>query len=314
LTYLQTIYEMHGDWPLALASYNWGEGSVKRAIERNQAAGLPTDYLSLPMPEETRNYVPKLQALKNIVASPQTFGVTLPRIVNEPYFVAVQRSRDIDVRTAARLANMSIEDFRALNPSFNRPVITGASSTLLVPTDRAKEFKSGLESQGQLATWQAHTVQRKETIEHIAAQYGMTVAALREVNGLAPRARLRPGQGLLVQKKGPGDVELRFASFTPPDGLGLIGTAEGPATYRVRRGDTLASVAHRFGMKPAELTSMNHLKGDRVSLGQQLHVRQAAVKLVQVKSTVPAKTGAKHSGKLPVAAKRTTTGKVVRSH
>ena len=287
LTYLQTIYEMHGDWHLALASYNWGEGSVKRAIERNQAAGLPTDYLNLPMPDETRKYVPKLQALKNIIANPEAFGVTLPKIDNQPYFVAVERSRDIDVRTAARLANMSLEDFRALNPSFNRPVIRASSGTpLLVPAAREHEFRNGLEDAGPLATWQAHTVARKESVESIAARYGMTAAALREVNGLGAKGRVRPGQGLLVQKKGPGDVNLRFASFNPPtDGGVLLTTSiQSPSVYHVKRGDTLASIARATGLSTEQLRAANHLKGHQVTVGQKLQLARATPTATTVKT------------------------------
>ena len=278
LTYLQRIYEMHGDWHLALASYNWGEGAVKRAIERNRAAGLPTDYLSLSMPDETRNYVPKLQALKNIIANPGAFGVTLPKIQNEPYFVAVERNRDIDLRTAARLANMTLEDFRALNPSFNRPIIPASSRTpLLVPADRAEEFREGLDSNIPLATWQAHTVLRKESIAKIAAHYGMTAAALRKVNGLGPKARVRPGQALLVQKKGASDANLRFASFTPPADAGKFENVseKSAGTYQVRRGDTLFSIARRFGVSAARLRSANQIKGTRVTVGQHLRVPSA---------------------------------------
>jgi membrane-bound lytic murein transglycosylase D len=289
LTYLQTIYEMHGDWHLALASYNWGEGSVKRAIEKNTAAGLPTDYLSLPMPDETRNYVPKLQALKNIVANPEAFGVTLPRIDNEPYFVAVTRGRDIDVTTAARLANMSLEDFRALNPSFNRPVIRASSTTpLLVPADRAENFRNGLESREPLATWQAHTVRKRETVEKIAAQYGMTSQALRQVNGLPAKGQVKPGQALLVQKKGEGDVALRFASFVPPTDIGMFGASPTPSTYQVKRGDTMASIARHLGIPVATLRTLNRLKSDQVAVGMQLQVPAATPKLVKVKSASPA--------------------------
>lgn len=278
LTYLQRIYEMHGDWHLALASYNWGEGAVKRAIERNRAAGLPTDYLSLSMPDETRNYVPKLQALKNIIANPGAFGLTLPKIQNEPYFVAVERNRDIDLRTAARLANMTLEDFRALNPSFNRPIIPASSRTpLLVPADRAEEFREGLESNVPLATWQAHTVRRKESIAKIAAHYGMTAAALRKVNGLGPKARVRPGQALLVQKKGASDTNLRFASFTPPADAGKFENVseKSAGSYQVRRGDTLFSIARRFGVSAARLRSANQIRGTRVMAGQRLQVPSA---------------------------------------
>ena len=295
LTYLQTIYEMHGDWHLALASYNWGEGSVKRAIERNQAAGLPTDYLSLPMPDETRNYVPKLQALKNIIANPEAFGVTLPKIDNEPYFVTVERTRDIDVRTAARLANMTLEDFRALNPSFNRPVIRASSGTpLLVPAASESEFRNGLRSEAPLATWQAHTVARRESVESIAARYGMTAAALREVNGLGAKGRVRPGQGLLVQKKGPGDVNLRFASFVPPE-ASAFAPIGGPllSTYQVRRGDTIASIARKLGVSANDLRAANRLRGNAVKVGQDLKVPRPAVTVMKVSHSARGATATK---------------------
>lgn len=294
LTYLKNIYEMNGDWPLALASYNWGEGSVKRAIEKNQAAGLPTDYLNLAMPDETRNYVPKLQALKNIIANPAAFGITLPRIDNEPYFVAVDRHRDIDLRTAARLANMTLEDFKALNPSFNRPIILGASNTpLLVPADRAREFKNSLDNHVPLATWQAHTVTRKESIEKIAAYYGMTSAALREVNGLGPKARVRQGQALLVQKKGASDVNLRFASFTPPTDAGTFANVSitTGATYQVKRGDTLFSIARHLGVSADQLRSSNKFKGNQVAVGQRLQV-PGGVSVRSVNRTAASKASA----------------------
>ena len=114
---------MHGDWYLALASYNWGENAVARAIEKNRAKGLPTDYLSLGMPAETRNYVPKLQALKNIIANPHAFGVDLEPVPNTPYFVTVEQTRDMDVHLAAKLADMPLTEFLALNPAHNRPLI-----------------------------------------------------------------------------------------------------------------------------------------------------------------------------------------------
>ena len=112
LDYLKDVYDMHGDWHLALASYNWGENAVARALERNRAAGRPLDYSSLSMPAETRQYVPKLQALKNIIANPALFGVEVDPIPNEPYFATVTKTRDIDVRLAAKLAEMPVEEFK----------------------------------------------------------------------------------------------------------------------------------------------------------------------------------------------------------
>ena len=109
LDYLEYLFDFQGDWPLALASYNWGEGSVRRAIAKNEAAGLPTDYLSLTMPAETRNYVPKLQAIKNILANPEKYAITLPQVENTPYLVTVRKTEDIDVALAAKLAEMPEE-------------------------------------------------------------------------------------------------------------------------------------------------------------------------------------------------------------
>ncbi|MFL6660939.1 MAG: transglycosylase SLT domain-containing protein, partial [Rhizobacter sp.] len=123
LDYLQRLYGMFGDWHLALAAYNWGEGNVQRAVARNQKAGLSTDYMNLKMPTETQQYVPKLQAVKNIVTRPQDFGLTLPELSNHPYFVTVAIERDIDVALAVQLAGVTLDDFKSLNPQMNKPVI-----------------------------------------------------------------------------------------------------------------------------------------------------------------------------------------------
>ena len=133
LDYLQKLHRMFGDWHLALAAYNWGEGSVGRAIAKNQREGLATDYSSLNMPDETRNYVPKLMAVKNIVANPQAFNATLPDIPNHPYFQSVNITRDLDVALAAKLAEIKLEDFKSLNPSANKPVIFAAGIPLHRP-------------------------------------------------------------------------------------------------------------------------------------------------------------------------------------
>lgn len=199
LDYLQTIYEMHGDWHLALASYNWGEGAVKRAIEKNTARGLPTDYASLSMPTETRHYVPKLQALKNIFGNPVLMvQLGLPQILNRPYFATVDTGRTIDVKTAARLANMPLDEFLALNPSHNRPVMK-ADTPLVIPTDRLETFRSNLERySAPLTEWQAYTLKHGEKLNQVAPRFGIAVPELLRINGLPSRARLGAGTTLLV--------------------------------------------------------------------------------------------------------------------
>ncbi len=288
LTYLQVIYEMHGEWTLALASYNWGEGAVRRAIEKNQALHKPTDYLSLNMPDETRNYYPKLQALKNIIANPAAFGITLPHIDNQPYFAQVVAQRDMDVIAAARFADMPIEDFKALNPSFNRPVISGAQgSVLLVPTDRVNRFEENLRNNSQpLVTWESYRVKRGERINQVAAHFGMSIASLCDANGLSSRDRLKPGQALLVQRAGGGHASAMTqaatsipankvipAAYVTPVAVHAHANPGGSAgAYVVRNGDTLWTVAEHFGTSVEALRKANHLKGNNLSIGQHLVV------------------------------------------
>lgn len=207
LDYLQAIYEMHGDWHLALASYNWGEHAVARAIAKNQAKGLPTDYSSLSMPGETRYYVPKLQALKNIVARPELFGITLDPIPNRPYFGTVDIRGDMDLALAAKLAEVPIEEFIALNPAFQRPLIrSDRTSQLVLPSDKVQTFRVNLEryaaTDQPLANWRTHGLKTGEQLDAVARRYGITLARLKQLNGITPRVKLHAGFNLLVP--GPG--------------------------------------------------------------------------------------------------------------
>jgi membrane-bound lytic murein transglycosylase D len=204
LDYLQQIYEMHGDWHLALASYNWGEGAVARAIAKNQAKGAPTDYLSLTMPAETRNYVPKLQALKNIIAQPDLFRVNLEAIPNQPYFVTVDKPADMDLAVAAKLAQMSTEEFIALNPAYKRPVIPAQDKTsIILPVDKAEAFRANLaEYDAPLVSWQAYALRKGERLDKVASRFGISLARLKQVNGIVGPTRIGPGSILLVPSRG----------------------------------------------------------------------------------------------------------------
>lgn len=216
LDYLQYLYNIFGDWHLALAAYNWGEGSVQKLIRSNRAAGNNTDYASLSsqMPAETRNYVPRLLAYKAIVTEPGRYGVSLPALSNAPYFSVVEKSQDMDVNVAAKLAEMPLNEFRALNPQFNRPVITGSDSHILVPATRAETFRTNLTNWKQrLSSWTVHTVSSaKDRIEAIAQRFGTTPERLRAVNDIPARMEASPGSTLLVPKMAAslsGDTEIR---------------------------------------------------------------------------------------------------------
>ncbi len=274
LDYLQKLYAEFGHWHLALAAYNWGEGAVARSIARNRASRKPTDYSSLRMPRETRHYVPKLQAIENIVRDPARFGITLPALRNEPYFVAVSKERDIDVATAARLAEMPIDEFRALNPSFNRPVIVGAAQpTLLLPARRADTFHANLaawEATGQpLASWTTYTMRREETLAQVARRAGIAEAKLREANRIPPRYRIAPGSTILVPRDdsaediAPSYLEATFRLVPDSPNLRQV-------THRVRRGETLHSVARRWRVQPDEIIAWNNLRSTALFAGQRL--------------------------------------------
>ena len=206
LEYLQRIYEMHGDWHLALASYNWGEGAVGRAVMRNQAAGLPTDYASLNMPNETRHYVPKLQALKNIIAQPELFGIELDTVENKPYFTLVAEAPTMDLATAARLADVPVAEIRALNPQHKRPVIRAGEggAQLVLPSHAVDTFMSNLSNRSADAApaagapWRTYTLGPKETLATVIRRFGVTEWRLRRFNGLSPTVKIGPGTTLLV--------------------------------------------------------------------------------------------------------------------
>lgn len=147
LDYLQFLHGLFGDWHLALASYNWGENAVAAAVERNRMKGRPGTYEALTMPEETRLYIPKLQALRNIVANPEAFGINLGSVPNEPFFSVVENSRHLDLRVAAKLADMPLDEFIALNPAFNSGAISaGDTSLILLPVEKVDVFRANLQT------------------------------------------------------------------------------------------------------------------------------------------------------------------------
>jgi membrane-bound lytic murein transglycosylase D len=276
LDYLQKLYGMFGDWHLALAAYNWGEGSVGRALARNKALGKPLRYSDLDMPNETRYYVPKLQAVKNIIAQPEAFNTQLPLIQNHPYFKSVPIERDIDVAVAIKLAAVSLEDFKALNPSMNRPVILAAGTPqILLPWDNATVFERNLQAHAHrpLATWTAWQAPRTMRPEEVAQQLAMPVEQLRSVNGIPPRMMVTAGSTLLVHRKGrlDNDVTEHLADN------GQLGLAPEMVIKRIavtaRKGDSLAILAARHGVSEINLATWNKLKTNtRLSAGQTLTI------------------------------------------
>jgi membrane-bound lytic murein transglycosylase D len=203
LDYLERLNKQFGDWHLALAAYNWGEGNVGKAIARNQRAGLPTKYTDLTMPMETRMYVPKLQAMKNIVGNPPQYGVTLTSIPNHPFFQSVPLPRDMDVSVIAKLAEVSVEDFKALNPSASRPVLLAAGTpSILLPWDNAEVFQRNYESTTitRMASWTAWIAPANMKVAEAAKRVHMSEADFRAINNIPPRMQIKAGSALLVPR------------------------------------------------------------------------------------------------------------------
>ena len=284
LDYLQTIYEMHGnDWFLALASYNWGEGAVSRAIKRNKARGKKTDYLSLRMPRETRHYVPKLIALKHIVMQADELGLTLPALPDKAYFVTVEKTRPIDLKLAAEFAQMSVEEFVALNPAHNRPVIAASKNNVLkIPADKIDAFTAAIVrhelANKVFATWQPYTLKPGESIDQVARRGGITTAELLAANSISPRVKVLPGTRIIAPLEEVED-ESQIEDFA---GARVYQLVNMPARYhRVKRRETSATIARRYGLTVSQLTAMN---GSLTNLkpGARVMVRRATTQTVLV--------------------------------
>lgn len=270
LNYLQKLHDQFDSWELAFAAYNCGEGCVARAISYNAKRGMPTDYLNLKLPPETRNYVPKLIAVKNIVLSPTTYGIEIDSIPNTPYFTTVEAPQRIDVKVAAKLAGMSEEEFRALNPAHNKPVAN--AGTLVVPLDKAEAFRANLEAYDQpLVSWTTYNARRGESMDTIARRHGTSMIQLRAANDtlrLDRKNRLRaPGIVMVPMRQAAGGkaapAPIRVANIGIPTASAIARPRASAAhaasgkTHVVRPGDTLYGISRLYNTATQTLLNLN---------------------------------------------------------
>ncbi len=295
LDYLEYLFEFQGDWYLALASYNCGEGAVQRAVKRNAAAGKPTDYLSLNMPAETRNYLPKLQAIKNIVADPQKYAVVLPDVDNSPYFVAIKQNVNIDYVLAAQFAELPLEDFQALNPSFNQPVISVKENhSIILPRDRVAIYNKNLaQYRGDLTSWRAYEAKDGENLAAIANKFGVPEGRLRQANRIPGNVRVVSAQTLLIPGPSGEGIRLNPADKTSLAQAGRRNTARTATTtarttttsappstaanasariHTVRSGDTLGKIAQQYSTTVTAIRALNNLKSNNLRIGARLRI------------------------------------------
>jgi len=298
LDYLERLHGLFNDWHLALAAYNWGQGNVARALERNRRAGLPLTYEALRMPQETREYVPKLQAVKNIVQRPEAFALRLPLLENHPFFLSVSIERDIDVALAAALAGLSLGHFEQLNPQMNKPVILAAGTPqVLLPYDNANRFLRELRSHpGALATWTAWVAPRTLTPAEAARLIGMSEGELRSINRIPAGMLVRTGSTLLVPRDEniTDDVTQHIAHH------GLLAlTPEARPVRKLRfkagrKGDSVAAVARRYRVSAAQVAQWN-------GVGPQARFKAGQTIVVEARSTPTRRAAAVQDTKRPVA-------------
>jgi len=272
LSYLAKLHKRHRDWHLALASYNWGENAVARAIATNRKGGKRTDYWSLRMPRETRAYVPKLQALKNIVRDPARFGVNLDPIPNEPYFVQLSEAPAMDLKLAADLAEMPVEEFLALNPGFKRPLIRASeASRLVLPAEKLDVFYDNLAKRDteSLVSWQVYHPRPGEQFATIAKKFDVGIAELKKVNGVPAHSSRVPNVLVVPTRSEAAAAANLPIMYAPPiPARGTLGVV-----HRVKRGDTLSSIGKRYGVSVQLLKRWNRL-GDELRVGQKIYVRK----------------------------------------
>lgn len=271
LTYLQKLHVMFGSWDLALAAYNAGEGTVQRAIDKNRRKGLPTDYASLPLPAETRNYVPKLQAIKNIMTQPEQFGLNIEKIPNRPYFSKVIAPEQIDAKLAASLAEISYEEFSSLNPEYNRPVITenGNAHEILLPVSAANTFKANLANYNKpLVSWQTYHMKNGERMDKIAKKFGIDVNQLRKVNDLQPKGKSGRSQSILVPSNGESSIN-ESADTTSVSNKPMNSNTK---DHVIKAKETLASLGRLYKTDIDTLMQLNQLDSGEIQIGQTLKV------------------------------------------
>jgi len=285
LDHLQYLNRLFGDWELALAAYNCGEGCVGRALAKNRAQGLETRFSALALPAETRNYVPKLLAVRNILREPERYGLKLDSLPDEPYFQVVTLPRPLEARAAARLAGMNLDDFLDLNPGFRRKVIySDAPSKLLIPRNKVALFNKSLERNAGEMNWlRKYLAQKGESLKQIAERFDVSLSWLRETNPVETgrKGQLKTATPMLVPAT-PGatgnvaaagtpvgkaladsntrvqaSVSARHGKMAAKKAPTRVAKASTRRVHTVRKGDTLFDLAERYNVAVADIKALN---------------------------------------------------------
>ncbi|MFI2810247.1 LysM peptidoglycan-binding domain-containing protein [Microbulbifer sp. JSM ZJ756] len=261
-----------GDWALTLAAYNAGEGTVRRARERNARRGKGTSYWDLPLPRETQRYVPQLLALAEVISRPDHYRVPLHDVANEPYYTAVDVGSQIELAQAAQLADIEIEELQLLNPGFSRwATDPNGSHQLLIPISKRDQFVAALAEipEEQRVSWERYRIVRGDNLSTIARRYETSIEAIRQANNLRGN-NIRAGKTLLIPRASGANGQYAYA-LDQRVGGGKSGSGSRKTNYTVRPGDTLWGIARTLGVSVRQLASWNDMAtGETLRPGRNL--------------------------------------------
>ena len=308
ITYLKRLHDLfNGDWLLALAAYNAGEGSVSRAIERNEQRGLPTDYWNLPLPGETRDYVPRLLAVSQIIQTPEAYGITLANVLDSPYFERVEVPAHIDLGKVAAASDVDEKELLKLNPAFKQRITPEGTTHLLVPVDKVDDVSETLDD--SKVKWLQYTVVKGDTLPGLASRFHVSISALRDINKLGKS--VSPGVTLRIPEVSESTANQMMARLQYEGPAEREREASSSRSIKVKKGETLSSIARRNGVSVRDLQRWNGLKGNTVKPGQMLAIKSSAPAKASSERSVAGKTASgKSSASAKPAASRTTSYKV----
>lgn len=277
LNYLEKLNrDFDGDWSLALASYNAGEGTVSRAMKANKRAGKPTNYTALKLRSETRRYVPKLIALSNIIKNPEKYGLKINKIPNRPHFSVVHLGSQVELGVVADATNIRIEELEMLNPGIKRwATDPKGPHHLLVPVGSSAIVADALAGipQHKRVHWAHYRVKKGDTLGAIAKRHGITVSSLKKTNNLKS-SRLQINQNLLMpQGKSYRSAKSKSYKKTSSHPRSRSASSDSPKIISVKKGDTLWSLSRRYKVTLNELTRWNKISSSALLFkGQKLKI------------------------------------------
>tara|TARA_S200000501_G_C20856512_1_gene757939 strand:- start:1158 stop:2741 length:1584 start_codon:yes stop_codon:yes gene_type:complete len=279
LDYLELLHEMmDGDWFLALASYNWGEASVRKAIKRNKARKKRTDYLYLKMPRETRYYVPKLLAVKEIVLNPKKYNISLPNILDQPYFEKIPLNNSIDFKTLSNMSGVHISTLKEINAGSLRPVVnTKYAKSILLPSDSVDKYLVALKKYNSLniplISWAPYTFQKGDTLKKVSKKHSISTSELAGANGIRSTHKFLKGTSILVPTNSSLNLDLtaKLDNFIRPKLIRPRGSYW-PNSHKVRRGESLSTIAKKYRTSVRKIKNLNNLTSNLIFAGQRLRI------------------------------------------